>query len=346
MRVSFIHLLTALGALTSFANAYHDDYTFSARDLDELTTLYRREILADIATRDLLAEVAGRLEARAREGDKRPKPGPTKPLPPPWTSTLDEHLPMQAPVITTLVLSTAHACLDGVHLECEEAHHRLFSDYTVLHKTTHRMPLRTERVPNSLRERCGLVLSQRPRRLDLLGILWRMHGSPSIRHDLNNNTGPAEETLMVSAGSDGGGELCVIPSWASSCALFGHGAEGGDGIGERWFKIQEWSPGESSEELYPDWNGYQFAWAWQTMGRHFMLRFPPRCLVEGYAQFKYCGIIEIEVINGGKGTPPMVEIPGHIQADGMCTVLVSIAASHADLIYNESMLIVRLWSSR
>ncbi|KAF6744563.1 hypothetical protein DFP72DRAFT_1176824 [Ephemerocybe angulata] len=65
MRVSFIHLLTALGALASLANAYHDDYTFAARDnLDELTTLDRREILADIATRDLLAEVAGRLEAR------------------------------------------------------------------------------------------------------------------------------------------------------------------------------------------------------------------------------------------------------------------------------------------
>ncbi|KAF6761024.1 hypothetical protein DFP72DRAFT_1062734 [Ephemerocybe angulata] len=70
MRVSFIHLLTALGALASLANAYHDDYTFAARDLDELTTLYRREILADIATRDLLAEVADRLEARAR-GDSR-----------------------------------------------------------------------------------------------------------------------------------------------------------------------------------------------------------------------------------------------------------------------------------
>ncbi|KAF6755565.1 hypothetical protein DFP72DRAFT_1169457 [Ephemerocybe angulata] len=66
MRVSFIHLLTALGALASLANAYHDDYTFAARDyLDELTTLDRREILADIATRDLVAEVAGRLEARS-----------------------------------------------------------------------------------------------------------------------------------------------------------------------------------------------------------------------------------------------------------------------------------------
>ncbi|KAF6757021.1 hypothetical protein DFP72DRAFT_1066394 [Ephemerocybe angulata] len=73
MRVSFIHLLTALGALASLANAYHDDYTFAARDnLDELTTstrsLDRREILADIAIRDLLDELAFRLEARAPGG--------------------------------------------------------------------------------------------------------------------------------------------------------------------------------------------------------------------------------------------------------------------------------------
>ncbi|KAF6743717.1 hypothetical protein DFP72DRAFT_1098399 [Ephemerocybe angulata] len=77
MRVSFINLLTALGALASLANAYHDDYTFAARDyLDELTTstrsLDRREILADIATRDLLAEVADRLEARSRDPDPYP----------------------------------------------------------------------------------------------------------------------------------------------------------------------------------------------------------------------------------------------------------------------------------
>ncbi|KAF6746584.1 hypothetical protein DFP72DRAFT_855288 [Ephemerocybe angulata] len=96
MRVSFIHLLTALGALASLANAYHDDvgaplpykvatnahiqviypypqYTFAARDnLDELTTFDRREILADITTRDLLAELAGRLEARS--GDRDPYP--------------------------------------------------------------------------------------------------------------------------------------------------------------------------------------------------------------------------------------------------------------------------------
>ncbi|KAF6746681.1 hypothetical protein DFP72DRAFT_1076195 [Ephemerocybe angulata] len=70
MRVSFIHLLTALGAFASLANAYHDDYTFAARDnLNKLTTstrsLDRREILADIATRDLLDELAVRLEARA-----------------------------------------------------------------------------------------------------------------------------------------------------------------------------------------------------------------------------------------------------------------------------------------
>ncbi|KAF5338202.1 hypothetical protein D9611_014607 [Ephemerocybe angulata] len=72
MRVSFIHLLTALGALASLANAYHDDYTFSARDnLDELSTFDRREILADITTRDLLAELAGRLEARS--GDPYPQ---------------------------------------------------------------------------------------------------------------------------------------------------------------------------------------------------------------------------------------------------------------------------------
>ncbi|KAF6750591.1 hypothetical protein DFP72DRAFT_1072293 [Ephemerocybe angulata] len=82
MRVSFIHLLTALGALASFANAYHDDYTFSARDLDELTTLYRREILADFTTRDLLAEVAGRLEARTKDHDPRPIPDPTNPIAP------------------------------------------------------------------------------------------------------------------------------------------------------------------------------------------------------------------------------------------------------------------------
>ncbi|KAF6749181.1 hypothetical protein DFP72DRAFT_1168729 [Ephemerocybe angulata] len=74
MRVSFIHLLTALGALASLANAYHDDYTFAARDyLDELTTLDRREILADIATRDLVAEVAGRLEARSSHLDPNPR---------------------------------------------------------------------------------------------------------------------------------------------------------------------------------------------------------------------------------------------------------------------------------
>ncbi|KAF6744810.1 hypothetical protein DFP72DRAFT_857113 [Ephemerocybe angulata] len=144
MRVSFINLLTALGALASLANAYHDDYTFAARDnLDELTTsmrsLDRREILADIATRDLLAEVTDRLEARSRDQDPYPPfrclfqhcgatfPG-TKEGQILWTSTLrsasDEHLPMQAPVITTLVLSAAHACLDGG-------------------------------VPNCLRERCG-----------------------------------------------------------------------------------------------------------------------------------------------------------------------------------------------
>ncbi|KAF6749997.1 hypothetical protein DFP72DRAFT_851973 [Ephemerocybe angulata] len=70
MRVSFINLLTALGALASLATAYRDDYTFAARDyLDELTTstrsLDRREMLADIAIRDLLDELADRLEARA-----------------------------------------------------------------------------------------------------------------------------------------------------------------------------------------------------------------------------------------------------------------------------------------
>ncbi|KAF6744771.1 hypothetical protein DFP72DRAFT_1078113 [Ephemerocybe angulata] len=42
MHVSFINLLTALGALASLANAYHNDYTFAARDnLDELTTSTR-----------------------------------------------------------------------------------------------------------------------------------------------------------------------------------------------------------------------------------------------------------------------------------------------------------------
>ncbi|KAF6742696.1 hypothetical protein DFP72DRAFT_1179093 [Ephemerocybe angulata] len=69
MRVSFINLLTVIGALASFANGYRDDYAFAARDiLDELTastrSLDRREILADITTRDLLHEVADRLEAR------------------------------------------------------------------------------------------------------------------------------------------------------------------------------------------------------------------------------------------------------------------------------------------
>ncbi|KAF5339821.1 hypothetical protein D9611_009147 [Ephemerocybe angulata] len=69
MRVSFLNLLTALGALCSLAKAYHDDYIFGARDnLDEFTSstrsLDRREILADIASRDLLDEVADRLEAR------------------------------------------------------------------------------------------------------------------------------------------------------------------------------------------------------------------------------------------------------------------------------------------
>ncbi|KAF6750072.1 hypothetical protein DFP72DRAFT_1072688 [Ephemerocybe angulata] len=93
MRVSFIHLLTALGALASLANAYHDDYTFAARDyLDELTTLDRREILADFATRDLLAEVAARLEARD-QGDSRPPFDPTRPIPPvrgrrPWSDPI------------------------------------------------------------------------------------------------------------------------------------------------------------------------------------------------------------------------------------------------------------------
>ncbi|KAF6764588.1 hypothetical protein DFP72DRAFT_1040325 [Ephemerocybe angulata] len=94
IRVSFINLLTALRALASLATAYRDDvgvplahkdnkfshsihpysqYTFAARDnLGELTTsmrsLDRREMLADIATRDLLDELADRLEARGLGG--------------------------------------------------------------------------------------------------------------------------------------------------------------------------------------------------------------------------------------------------------------------------------------
>ncbi|KAF6759322.1 hypothetical protein DFP72DRAFT_1043381 [Ephemerocybe angulata] len=128
MRVSFINLLAALGALASLVNAYHDDYAFAARDyLDELTTstrsLDRREILADIATRDLLYEVADRLEARS--GDPYPQfkclvCGAT------FAGTKGGQKSMSTfPCKPLLALSTAHACLDG------------------------------ERVPHSLRERCG-----------------------------------------------------------------------------------------------------------------------------------------------------------------------------------------------
>ncbi|KAF6759325.1 glycosyl hydrolase family 61-domain-containing protein [Ephemerocybe angulata] len=146
----------------------------------------------------------------------------------------------------------------------------------------------------------------------------------------NNNTGPAEETLIVSAGSEvafrmaAGNYVYHLGPAAVYLGMVpeGESAKTWDGSGARWFKIKEWSTGESSEELYPGWNGYQFAWPWQTMGTRYLARclYLLRSESTSFAVYRgapqwWVSCAQIEVINGGKGNPPMVEIPGHIQAD-------------------------------
>ncbi|KAF6761023.1 glycosyl hydrolase family 61-domain-containing protein [Ephemerocybe angulata] len=154
----------------------------------------------------------------------------------------------------------------------------------------------------------------------------------------NNNTGPAKETLSVSAGSAvvfrmAEGNYVYHPGPAAvylGMVPEGESAKTWDGSGARWFKIKEWSTGEPSEELYPDWNGYQFAWPWQTMGSvtlhatipaevpsgEYLLRSESTsfAVYRGAPQW-WVSCAQIQVFNGGEGTPPMVEIPGHIQAD-------------------------------
>ncbi|KAF6755545.1 hypothetical protein DFP72DRAFT_896015 [Ephemerocybe angulata] len=73
MRVSLHTLLSVAISLVSIVNA-HKDHAFEAREyVDELTareeaynTLERRELFADIATRELIDELSDRLERRLK----------------------------------------------------------------------------------------------------------------------------------------------------------------------------------------------------------------------------------------------------------------------------------------
>ncbi|KAF6751862.1 hypothetical protein DFP72DRAFT_1135088 [Ephemerocybe angulata] len=71
MRVSLITLLPIAISLASFASAHHDNEArkyvdnLSSRGFDDYT-LEHREVLEDIATRDLLDELEDRLARRGR----------------------------------------------------------------------------------------------------------------------------------------------------------------------------------------------------------------------------------------------------------------------------------------
>ncbi|KAF6745761.1 hypothetical protein DFP72DRAFT_1076911 [Ephemerocybe angulata] len=73
MRVSLITLLPIAISLASFANAHHDHKNEARKYVDDLSsrgfddyTLERREVLEDIATRDLLDELKDRLARRGQ----------------------------------------------------------------------------------------------------------------------------------------------------------------------------------------------------------------------------------------------------------------------------------------
>ncbi|KAF6750017.1 hypothetical protein DFP72DRAFT_847297 [Ephemerocybe angulata] len=117
----------------------------------------------------------------------------------------------------------------------------------------------------------------------------------------NNNTGPAKETLIVSAGSE---------------AVFRMAA--GNYV---------YHPGL----LRFIWAGcLRFDWPWQTMGTVTLHATIPAGVPSGeyllrsestsFAVYRgalqwWVSCAQIEVVNGGDGSPPMVEVPGHIQAD-------------------------------
>ncbi|KAF6749381.1 hypothetical protein DFP72DRAFT_541816 [Ephemerocybe angulata] len=75
MRVSAFALISVAASLATYVAAYSSESTYDARELlDEFATrdleafdyaLERREIIADLSTRDLIDELSDRLERRA-----------------------------------------------------------------------------------------------------------------------------------------------------------------------------------------------------------------------------------------------------------------------------------------
>ncbi|KAJ3545864.1 hypothetical protein NMY22_g2273 [Coprinellus aureogranulatus] len=154
----------------------------------------------------------------------------------------------------------------------------------------------------------------------------------------NKNNGPAKETLTVNAGDEvvfrmREGDDYYHPGPAAmylGVVPEGQTAATWDGSGQQWFKIKEWSTGNTTEELSPGWIWDQFEWPWQTYGSvtlhatippevpsgEYLLRAESLSFaVAVYDPQWWISCAQIKVVNGGDGKPPLVAIPGHISAD-------------------------------
>jgi hypothetical protein len=153
----------------------------------------------------------------------------------------------------------------------------------------------------------------------------------------NDNKGPAKDTLDVDAGAEvvfrmREGDRFYHPGPAAmylGMVPKGQTAATWDGSGARWFKIKNWSTGETTENIpgeYPN----NWLWKWQTMNSNTLHVTIPKEVPSGEyllraetTSFEVCcnapqwwvSCAQIKVLNGGNGKPPMVSIPGHLSAD-------------------------------